>query len=154
MGAGGIYVVVACGGTRGNRLGGGWDVGVGDVDCDGKEGERVSHDEVWTSEDALNQLLAENWRAQQAEVMARKEAARVVEVEEIRRLLHVDEVEHVTEVASVEWPDDFDYDDYQKWLDEQNAASRRAHDEWLDELYAAEELERAEREQEERRNDH
>ena len=113
----------------------------------------MSYGEVWTSEDALNQLLAENWRAQQAEVMARKEGARVVEVEEIRRLVHVDEV-HGTEVASVEWPDDFDHEDYQKWLDEQNAASRWAHDAWLDELYAGEELERAEREREEGRNDH
>ena len=127
---------------------------VDDVDCNGKEGQEMSYGEVWTSEDALNQLLAENWRAQQAEVRARKEGARMLEVEEIRRLLRVDVDKIGNDNVSVEWPDDFDHEDYQKWLDEQNEASRRAHDAWLEELYAVEELERMEREREEGRNDH
>ena len=43
---------------------------------------------------------------------------------------------------------------YDQWLQEQAEGEMHEHDEWLDDLWSAEELERAQREEEERRDDH
>ena len=88
-------------------------------------------------EDSLQQMLCEYDRVQAQQVMAEQGHSMAVTAEDMM----TDVVQHVK-------PTDAELDDAEDHSEDLE------HDEWLDDLWSAEELERAEREAEEVRDDH